>query len=251
MKTQRTVIEIDENRCNGCGECVPSCAEGAIQIIDGKAKLISDKYCDGLGACLGKCPQDAIRLVTREVEAFEGPAPNAPKHTPQPVCPGAATAMQPGGCPGARIQNLQTDAPVAAPSTTPVPHPPSALTHWPIQIRIVPPAAPFLRGAHVLIAADCVPVACPGFHTNLLQGRVVLMGCPKFDDVDLYVQRLTDVFIQANISSITVAVMEVPCCRGMLRIVEEALARSEKNIPAERVIISLRGEVLDKKPLAG
>ena len=261
MKSTRKIIKIDEEKCNGCGICVPSCAEGAIKIIDGKARLVAEKFCDGLGACLGECPEGALQVVDAEAEAFDEAAAmahvratghastgvhasHAHAAAPKPAAP--AEKALPCGCPSSVIQ---TFAPQTAceRANTPVSRPGSgvsALTHWPIQIHLVPPTAPFLRGADLLVAADCTPAAYHRFHDDLLRGKTVLMGCPKFDDAEAYISKFTAIFSQADIKSVTIAVMEVPCCQGMPVIVKRAMAQAGKNIPLKVVTISTRGEML-------
>lgn len=238
MGRTRSIIEINEDLCNGCGNCVTSCAEGAIRIIDGKAKLVSEKYCDGLGACLGDCPTGALKIVQREADDYDehAVAQHLKKEAPAPV--------QHHACPGSQMRRFAPAAPVSSEDSA------SALTHWPVQIRLVPPAAPFLQGADLLVAADCVPVSYANFHRDFLEGRVVLVGCPKFDDTDLYVQRFTDMFRASDIRSVTVVVMQVPCCQGLPMIVEEGMRASGRNIPIEKVIISLDGKVLQREKLA-
>lgn len=244
MKIMRKIIEIDESLCNGCGQCIISCAEGALQIVDGKARMLAEKYCDGLGACLGECPTGALRIIEREAEDFDEEAveellskrDEAKRHPAPPV----------GGCPSAR---LQTFAPATPCQTANIPvqlgaATGSALSHWPVQIRLVPPSAPFLKGADLLIAADCVPVAYPDFHRDLLSGKVVMLGCPKFDDVESAIQKFTEIFATSGIKSITMAIMEVPCCGNMRHIVSQALSRSGQTIPVQEVVISARGERL-------
>ena len=221
MKTVRKIIEINEDLCNGCGECVSACAEGAIKIIDGKARLVSDQYCDGLGACLGECPTGALKIVEREAEVF--------------VEPPAAHAAH--ACPGAQVQQFEKSA-------APAERHDSALAHWPVQIRLVPPNAPFLQGAHLLVAADCVPVAYANFHQDFLEGKAVMVGCPKFDDQAAYVQRFADIFQTSDIKSVTVVVMQVPCCQGLPLIVQKGMEQAGKHIPTEKVIISLDGQIL-------
>lgn len=228
MKAKRNIIEIDEDLCNGCGECVTACAEGAIRLIDGKARLISETYCDGLGACLGDCPTGALKVVEREAETFneqEVKAHLAAQSQPVHTCP----SMQ-----------MHQFAPVAGPRERSS----SALSHWPVQIRLVSPTAPFLQGADLLVAADCVPVAYANFHQDFLDGKVVMVGCPKFDDVELYIQRFEDIFRSAAIKSVTAVVMQVPCCQGLPAIVQEGMRRAGKEIPLEKVVISLNGEIL-------
>jgi len=244
VKVTRKIIEIDDERCDGCGQCVPACAEGAIEIIDGKARIVAEKYCDGLGACLGECPNDALTIVEREADDFDEEAVEVYLQEKDQV---AQQAVQPlaGGCPSAQIQTFipttpcQTaNAPAAQSNAA------SALSHWPIQINLVPPNAPFLKGADLLIAADCTPVAYPNFHQDFLQGKVVMVGCPKFDDVQEYIRKLTDIFKAADVKSITTIVMEVPCCSGLPTIVKNAMEASGQNIPMEEVVISTRGEIL-------
>ena len=250
MEVKRKIIQIDEELCDGCGQCVPSCAEGAIQIVDGKARLVADKYCDGLGACLGECPNGALTIVEREAEEFDEEAveeymnAKAQKETSE-------KATMACGCPSAQIQSFvppasreRTNEPTIQKTSI------SALSHWPVQIRLVPPTAPFLKGADLLVAADCTPVAYPNFHEDFLKGKVVVVGCPKFDDVQDYIQKFADIFSTADIKSITVAVMEVPCCQGLPIIVEKAMVMASRKIPMEKMVISARGEVLGREKLA-
>jgi len=238
MTATRKIIEIDEELCNGCGECVPSCEEGAIQLVDGKAKLIAERYCDGLGACLGECPTGALRIVEREADEFDEAAVEA--HLAE--MKGAA----PAGCPGAQARQLRAQQASATPGAPCA----SALTHWPVQIRLVPPTAPYLKGADLLVAADCVPVAYGGFHQELLPGKVVLIGCPKFDDPQQATDKFADIFATAKIKSVTVAVMQVPCCQGLPMFVQQCMRQACKDVPAEIVVVSLEGELLDREPLA-
>jgi len=233
MKVKRKIIEIDEELCNGCGDCVPSCEEGAIQVIDGKARLVAEKYCDGLGACLGDCPTGALEVVEREVDAFDEEAVEA--HL-------AEARAAPSGCPGAQLKRLQPSGAVPMQGA-------SALTHWPVQIRLVPPEAPFLKGADLLVAADCVPVAYANFHSEFLEGKVVMVGCPKFDDAELYVERFTDIFRTAGVKSVTVVVMQVPCCQGLPMMVEKGMSQAGKDVPMEKVVVSLDGQVLSREAL--
>jgi len=250
MKLTRKIIEIDDELCDGCGQCVPSCAEGAIQIIDGKARLVDEKYCDGLGACLGECPTGALYVVERNAEGFDEEAVEEHlRSTAQKTRVEEATL--PCGCPSSQVQILVP--PVSSPEAK-EPHaqerPVSALSHWPVQIGLVPPEAPFLKGAHLLVAADCVPVAYPNFHQDFLKGKVVMVGCPKFDDVQAYLEKFIEIFKAAEIKSITVPIMEVPCCSGLPMILKQAMEEAGKEIPMERVVISARGEVLKKERLA-
>jgi len=249
MKIKRKIIQIDEEKCNGCGLCVPSCAEGAIGIIDGKARLVAEKYCDGLGACLGECPQDALTMIEAEVEAFDMEAAEAHVKDMKPVLLPSAPSM-PCGCPSTLMQVFPaaTACDKAAPPIAPDRRP-SALSHWPVQIRLVPATAPFLKNADLLIAADCTPVAYANFHQDFLAGKAVLMGCPKFDDVPAYVEKFTQIFRQNPIKSVTVLVMEVPCCQGLPAIIRKAMAQSGQEIPMNIAVISLRGEILKSTAL--
>jgi NAD-dependent dihydropyrimidine dehydrogenase PreA subunit len=247
MKVVRKIIKIDEELCDGCGQCILSCAEGALKLIDGKVKVISDNLCDGLGACLGECPTGALEVIEREAEEFDESAvethlnENAsgePEKTPTMAC----------GCPSTQIQVFNT------PDKDKTPHPAhthgnqvdSALSHWPVQIRLIPPTAPFLKGSDLLVLADCVPVAFPMLHQTFLKGKTVAMGCPKFDDVEQYVEKFTEIFKVANLKSVTTVVMEVPCCAGLPRIVETAIKKSGVSLSMEQVVISTKGKILKR-----
>ena len=242
MKVIRRIIEINEELCDGCGRCVPDCAEGALQVIDSKVKVVADKYCDGLGACLEACPKDALKIVEREAEEFDAEAVMAlhatmkakeKKKTAAVVSSGLADLKIETPCQAANKPRFDF---IAGKSD-------SLLSHWPVQIRLVPAQAPFLKNADLLVAADCVPVAYPHFHRDLLADRVVMMGCPKFDDVNGYIQKFVEVFKQANPKSIKLAIMEVPCCAGMRKIVGEALKQAGREIPIQEVIVTARGEL--------
>ena len=253
MKVKRKIIQIDESKCDGCGLCVPSCAEGALQIVDGKARLMAEVYCDGLGACLGECPNDALEVIEREAEDFDEKAVD--KHLGQIKTEHAPTIHeQPATacrCPSTQIQTFTPASPPrGAKQPVPAQSAPSALTHWPVQIRLVPSTAPFLKGADLLVAADCTPIAYPNFHRDFLDGKVVMVGCPKFDEVQTYVQKFTDIFNTAGIKSVEVVTMEVPCCQGLPLIVRKGLESSGKKIPISQVIISTRGEILKRQKIA-
>jgi len=233
---KRKIIQIDEARCNGCGLCVPACAEGAIRIVDGKARLVSDRHCDGLGACLGECPQDALHIVEREAEEHDEAAPPAPP-------PAGLHAHREGGCPSARLVQLRP-AEALAPARAPAGELDSALGHWPVKLRLVPPHAPFLRDVELVLAADCVPFAYPAMHRDILPGRAVLIGCPKFDEPGPALERLTAILACQDVRSLTVVHMQVPCCHGYLELAARALVASGKKIPLHRVEIGLDGRVL-------
>jgi Fe-S-cluster-containing hydrogenase component 2 len=242
MKVIRKIIEINEELCDGCGQCVPDCAEGALQIIDGKVKVLADKYCDGLGACLQACPKDALKIIERQADEFDEEAvitllknrkDNGEKADAATPSPGLANIKIETPCQAANKPRFDF---VASKSD-------SSLSHWPVQIRLVPAQAPFLKNADLLVAADCVPVAYPHFHRDFLADRVIMMGCPKFDDVNGYIQKFVEVFQEAEPRSIKLAIMEVPCCAGMRMIVKEALKQAGKDIPMEEVVVSARGEI--------
>jgi len=245
MKQIRKIIQIDEEKCNGCGNCVTGCAEGALAIVDGKAKVISDNLCDGLGACIGECPQDALKIIKREAEVFDEHAVEQHLEA-QAAQPPKAMAC---GCPSAQIQSFTPCAQANTPGRQ-IPLQGSALSHWPVQIRLVPPTAPFLKGADLLVAADCVPVAFPSFHQEFLRGKVVMLGCPKFDDAQSYVEKFTAIFKAAGLKSITVVIMEVPCCAGLPRIVEVAQREAGTHIPFNLVVVSTRGNILQERKVA-
>ncbi|MDO8302191.1 MAG: 4Fe-4S binding protein [Sedimentisphaerales bacterium] len=240
----RKIVKIDEEKCNGCGQCINACAEGAIALVNGKAKLVSETYCDGLGACLGTCPQDAITIESRAAEEFseEEVAKHLQKtaktqHTP-------VASPQSGGfvCPGTMTKKLrdqkatETDTSLAAVE--------SQLTHWPIQLKLISPNAPYLKNADLLLAGDCVPFAMGNFHSTLLKGRCVLVGCPKLDDSQFYIEKFAQILKANNPRSLTVVHMEVPCCFGLKQIAEEAMKLSGVHIAIKDVTISLTGEIL-------
>jgi Fe-S-cluster-containing hydrogenase component 2 len=246
MKVTRKIIKIDEELCDGCGRCVPSCAEGAIEIIDRKAHLVSENYCDGLGACLGECPNGAITIEERKAEDFDEEAVDAylkEKEKAEKTRESHLTSS----CPSNHVQAFtpktpnEGERPQSSPLLTA-----STLSHWPVQINLVPPTAPFLQGADLLIAADCTPLAYPTFHKDFLAGKVVMIGCPKFDDVEEYVLKFKEIFEKANIRSVTVLIMEVPCCSGLPFIVKKAMDASGKYIPTEEIVISTRGDILKR-----
>jgi len=257
MSIRRKIVKIDEDKCNGCGLCVPSCAEGAIAIIDGKARLVSETYCDGLGACLGECPQDAISIEERQAEAFDEEAVEQHLSSQTKTTAGPASRAQAAahsGCPGARMMNLA--APVGAAAAAPVAAPASsALTHWPVKLHLVPPPAPFLADADLMLVADCVPVASAEFHRSLLPGHAVVIGCPKFDENPQWsTDKLALILREGGVRSLTVVHMEVPCCFGYWRMGQAAWRDAGASIPLRQVIVSLRGVVKSSQttePVAG
>ena len=242
MKVMRKIIEIDEEKCTGCGQCVVACAEGAIEIRDGKAKIIRDLLCDGLGACIGECPEDALKIIEREADEFDEKAVH--DHLSEQEKHQSKTSMA-CGCPSAAIQSF---VPTSACESANVPktlgNTASALTHWPVQIKLVPPNAPFLKGADLLVSADCVNVAYPGMHADLLKGRAVMIGCPKFDNVQEYIDKFVQIFKQSGIRSVTVARMEVPCCSGLSMIVRKAMDIAGATIPINDVVVGIKGSLV-------
>jgi ferredoxin len=246
---RRKIIQIDEALCNGCGQCVTACAEGAIKIIDGKAKLISDKYCDGLGACLGECPQNAIHIIEREADEFDEAAVHQAQAR-KPAVP-LPQAIHHSGCPGMAVKSflpqvatLNKTANAGVSATAESQEESAGLVNWPVQLHLVPAHAPYLKGADLLLAADCVPAAMPDFHRQFLHRRPLLIGCPKLDDTRAYVEKLAAILRVAEPRSIIVAHMQVPCCLGLMRIAAEAKALAESEVPLHETIISLQGKVL-------
>ena len=246
MKKMRNIIEINDELCNGCGQCVPDCAEGSLKIIDGKARLVADKLCDGLGACLGSCPTGALKIVEREAEDFDEAAVEVYLESEKKKA--AAPATMDCGCASSHIQTIKPLSPCQS-ANKPTMHAAadaqgSALGHWPIQIRLVPAHAPFLQNAHLLVAADCTAVAARNFQERYLEGKAVMMGCPKFDDAEAYIKRFAEVISTCNLKSLTVLIMEVPCCSAMNVIVKKARDLSGVDLPIEQITISIRGEEL-------
>lgn len=262
----RKIVKIDESKCDGCGLCIPNCAEGALQIIDGKAKLIGDIYCDGLGACLGHCPQDAIEVIEREAEEFDEEAVEKMlkekvevKEEKKTDCGcsghgghghhGAHHAGHQGhhghaggGCPGSMMRQLgkkqEDDSNVKLSSK---------LRQWPVQLMLVPPTAPYFKGSDLLITADCVPFAYANYHNEFLKDKSVVIGCPKLDDIEFYIQKLTELIRINDLESITVLRMEVPCCGGMAQAAKIARDKSGVEIPVKVVTIGIEGEVVKRE----
>lgn len=247
MKIKRKIIEIDEERCNGCGQCVIACAEGAIEIVDGKAKVISDNLCDGLGACLGECPEDALRIIEREAEDFDEEA--VERHLAEREKSQGKQSAMASGCPSTRIQQFEAPAGGCQKANQPSTIAPlqSELTNWPVQITLVPPSAPFLKNADLLVAADCVPFAFAGFHAELLKGKILMMGCPKLDQAQAYIDKFAEIFKSAGIRSLTCAVMEVPCCSGLPVILKKGMEAAGVDIPMQVVVVSTKGEVVETR----
>ncbi|MHC4556561.1 MAG: ATP-binding protein [Planctomycetota bacterium] len=232
----RNIVKIDEEKCDGCGKCVNACAEGAIKIVDGKAKLISEIYCDGLGACIGHCPQDAITIEKRKADEFDEEATkahlakekNSQKQTDF-VCPGmSAKKLRKKGEPD---DSLQTTAG------------PSQLGHWPVQLKLISPHAPYFANSDLLLVADCVPFAMGDFHSRFLKDHSIAVGCPKLDDTQFYIEKLAAILQANKLNSLTVIHMEVPCCSGLTQIAKQAIAKNKIDITFEDVTIDLQGNV--------
>ncbi len=229
----RNIVKIDEEKCNGCGQCVTACAEGAIKLINGKAKLVSETYCDGLGECLGHCPMDAITVEKRECAEFNEEA--VKKHLENEIKPKAAHAHG-FVCPGTMAKQFAKKDTAQGDTS-------SQLTHWPVQLSLISPVSPFLQDADLLLTADCVPFAMGDFHGKLLKNHKVIIACPKLDDVEPYIEKLTHIIKSGVIKSLTVVHMEVPCCSGLTRIVQQAIANSGKEFEFEDITISLDGQI--------
>jgi ferredoxin len=252
---KRKIIEIDEKKCNGCGQCVSACAEGALQLVNGKARLVKDIYCDGLGACIGECPEGALKIIEREATPFnekavgkrmegrkeKGPGRKAPKTEKT----GGTGETLPCGCPSSQVMDLK---PAKGPHIyTPAQGSDSELSHWPIKLKLLPPEAPFLKGADLVLLADCAGAALPDLHPRLLRGRAVAMACPKFDDLDGHINRLAAILEASRPKSLTVVIMEVPCCRGLLFAAEKAIEISGVKVPMKRMVVSRDGKIQEEK----
>jgi NAD-dependent dihydropyrimidine dehydrogenase PreA subunit len=249
---KRNIIRIDEEKCTGCGLCIINCAEGSLEIRDGKAVLVKEALCDGLGACLGHCPEDALHIEVRDAEAFDeelveqrleeiGRPPLQAGHVAQ--APEAAS-----GCPGSRVVQLgpkKATAPADVGAAAP-----SALGHWPVQLTLVPPTAPFFKGAELLLTADCVPFAMADFHSRFLKGRAVAVACPKLDNAGAHFQKLVQVFREGGLASATLVRMEVPCCGGLTNLAADALKESGANLTLREVVVGRDGSVISERALA-
>jgi len=231
----RNIVKIDEEKCNGCGICINACAEGAIEIIDGKAKLISEIYCDGLGACLGHCPEDAITVEQRQADEFDEEATKAHLGEQKQAQLGAEAV-----CPGIMARELRQKGESVDSAAAPAA---SQLGNWPVQLKLLSPAAPCFADADLLLVADCVAFAMGDFHSRFLQDHTVAVGCPKLDDVEFYIEKVAAILKANTLKSLTVVHMEVPCCSGLTHIARQAVARSEAKMPFVDVTVDLRGNV--------
>ncbi len=256
----RDMIVIDEEKCNGCGLCVPACAEGALQIIDGKARVMRDDFCDGLGACLGHCPQGALTIEKREAPEFDEEAALAHVRRQSSQQPQGSTHGDHGhsGCPGARMMHFAA-TPKTEKESSANHHPTestepleltSALRQWPVELSLLSPNAPYFQGADLLLCADCVPFAYGDFHRQFLSGRAVAVGCPKLDDASEYVAKLADIIARNNLRRLTIVHMEVPCCSGLVYIAKQALELSGQTLPVHEFTIGIDGSIKEERKRA-
>ncbi|MCR4818434.1 MAG: 4Fe-4S binding protein [Fretibacterium sp.] len=234
----RKIVNIDEEKCNGCGQCAAACHEGAIGIINGKARLIKDDYCDGFGDCLPECPTGALTITEREAADYDREAVEV-RMKQKIAAHGGSPA--PHVCPGSMAKTIRREA---VPAADPAERRESCLAQWPVQIKLVPTKAPFYQGGKLLVAADCTAYAYAAFHEDFMRGRVTIIGCPKLDDVD-YTEKLTEIIRDNDIRSLTIVRMEVPCCGGLERAAKTALQNSGKFIPWRVVTVSAEGKLLD------
>ena len=233
---KRDILKINEELCNGCGQCVPNCHEGALQIIDGKVRLVSELMCDGLGACIGHCPEGAITIESREAKPYNETSVMKPQ--PQPHHDG-------DGCPGSRAMVIAK--PIQTHNDMPTDQP-SELRQWPVQMHLVNPNAPYFRGADLLLAADCVAFSMGDFHSKFLKGKSLAIACPKLDQgTDSYIEKLTAMIDIAEVNTITVMTMEVPCCGGLLQMVRTALSNASRKVPVKKMIVGINGKVLQEE----
>jgi len=275
---KRSIIKIDEEKCNGCGECIPNCPEGALQVIDGKARLVSDLFCDGLGACIGTCPEGAIEVEEREAEpydekkvmgkivewgenviaahllhlkehdaidyyndALEYLKENNIENPLKKSLIGKSACA--GSCPGTAQKDFTSEYSPEETGTRS-----TQLRQWPVQMHLVSPIAPYFKGADLLLAADCVAYTLANFHKDYLKGKSLAIACPKLDsNKEIYVEKLRRMIDEAKINTITLLVMEVPCCSGLLVLVQQALEKAERKVPIKKITVSIRGEILEEK----
>lgn len=243
----RKIVSIDEDKCNGCGLCIPNCAEGALQIVDGKAKLVKDIYCDGLGACLGKCPEEAITIVEREADDFNEEEVEKLLNTKANQAKFKAAPLHQGGCPGSAVRQFKSTSQKQSEDNNVKIS--SKLNQWPVQLKLVPTSAPYFKNSDLLITADCVPFAYGNFHNDFLKDKTLVVGCPKLDDVAFYTDKLTDIIKLNDLESITVLKMEVPCCSGIAAAAKKARDNAASDIPVKVITIGIEGQVIKREYL--
>jgi len=270
---KRDIITIDEEKCTGCGNCIPGCPEGALQVIDGKARLISDLFCDGLGACIGECPEDAISVENREAEPYDevrvmgnivkkgkntikAHLKHLKDHGESGLLKQATDYLEQNSIENPLEEEAEESSSVRdmrgkeeAEEEVRGARQRSELRQWPVQINLVPVNAPYFNGAEILLAADCVPFAYGNFHRDLLKGKILLVGCPKLDDAGFYREKIKEIIKNNDIRSVTAATMEVPCCFGMVKLLRDAVAASGKDIPVEEITIKVNGEIKEKEKI--
>jgi NAD-dependent dihydropyrimidine dehydrogenase PreA subunit len=254
-KKKRQMIKIDEDKCTGCGECIVACPEGALAMVDGKARVVKESFCDGLGACIGECPEGALTIEEKVVDEYdeEGVIKHIKDSNPEMLDKHVAHMKAHGieipehllhdekpCCPHAQMMQWEKESTGIASARIS-----SELTQWPVQMNLVPIKAPYFQNADLVLVADCVPIAYANFHQDFLKGNAIAMGCPKFDDAQGYMDKLAAILQNSEVKSLTVVVMEVPCCRGMEMIAREAMKRSGKKIPVKTIVVGIRGETLD------
>lgn len=241
---KRKIIKIDEDLCTGCGDCITACAEGALELVNGKAKVVRDSFCDGLGACIGECPVGALTIEEREAYEFDEDAVKEHlgkvKHPEKIHAEEGHSYHEVCNCPSAKPEIFSQELKESTAINEPAPK--SMLGHWPVQLLLVPETAPFLKDRELIVLADCVAVAYANLHKEFLNGKAVVMGCPKFDNTEIYRQKLAGMIKNSGIKSISVVHMEVPCCFGFEKIISEAISQSEKDIPFNKYIIGIRGD---------
>jgi NAD-dependent dihydropyrimidine dehydrogenase PreA subunit len=249
---KRKIIKIDEDKCTGCGLCVTGCAEEAIKIIDGKARLVSEVFCDGLGACIGECPEGALSIEERDADPYDEKLVHEAmaRGREKPSSTGQTLNVMPpagGGCPGSAPAVFDRKAKPAA-ERKQAGAQPSELTHWPIQLHLVNPAAEFFRGKDVVLAADCVAFALGDFHGRFLKGKSLAIGCPKLDEgQDEYVEKIRRMADEAKINTLSVIMMQVPCCRGLMQVARAGLQKAARKVPLKAVVIGIQGDVLSEE----
>ena len=241
VKKMRRIIEIEEDKCTGCGQCIIACAEGALALIEGKARLVGDIYCDGLGACIGECPEGALNIIEREADDFDTATV---EHTHASPVTKPRSGTLPCGCPSSAMLSLKKTSPSSESHSQEIA---SELIHWPVKLQLLSPPAPFLKDADLLLLADCVAVAYPNLHQEILKGKAVAIGCPKLDDLEAHIERLAEILKGAKPRSLTVIHMEVPCCSAFMHAAQEAIARSGIDAPLHRMVISRTGSVIHKE----